>query len=756
MPTATPRPPSSAAPKYSDLRVNSVDFELRGLTLTDQSGAGGAPLVLAATLKSPEPLILADSSREDLQSARLELRASAEPVLRSLAMDVSIDVAAARPNLRLDLKADGLRGSGLTEVLPELAEKLDGSGLSDGSFSAKFLADLSWPRRGPLDFDFGGGLSGELDLTDVALRTQPDADPVLALKRLEVDMADVRPAVGLLHFSSIELDYPYARATVTPEGLHFAGLLLKAPPPPPEGAAPEAATTEAAAPPAPAPEPQPVVATAPPPSGAPATRLKIDRILASGLDVELRDDTATPPMVLPIADLDVDVHDLSSGITPARPVRFTVSVRGGNVPFPVRKRSDASLTGLVGSTARAIGGSGEQAQEERRIFDELLVQGRLVPGIPPIGWCNVNLSALELQAFAGPALRAGLIIDDGTLDATVRIRMNGPEGSDVDSTLTFTYLALSEPENGPVSRWLHLSAPLDSVLFLLRNADGEHIIPADFHVEPGGLGRGEVQGAATSAIGSVIARALASAPLRIIGSVTDLVGVTGGEGPPPEPPIVLDYAPGDPVLPAGADRAVWELTKKLLDDEDLDLVLQHEFGAGDARVATTLGNPSPEDARRLQERLAARRLERERLRDSKAAESRALLAVGRPVEAREAAQEVIGFDRDIAATEDAQDRVLTLLDPGADRRIAQRTRAAGVEFGQARLDDIRRRIGATGGDEILKRVELRPVRFEPNTGRDGGQVTLTLKPHPRSGGFFHWLFGWIPELFRSDPEPPPP
>ncbi len=286
---------------------------------------------------------------------------------------------------------------------------------------------------------------------------------------------------------------------------------------------------------------------------------------------------------------------------------------------------------MIGAAARAVsGGDDAQVFEQRRVFDELSVQGRIVPGAAPTGWLSMDLSALELPAFAGPAARSGVSIADGTLDATARVRLEGEDGSDVSATLTFGSLSLSEPSDGPISSWLHLPAPLDSVLFLLKNDDGEHVIPLDFHVDRDGLGGGQIAGAAAGAMGSVIGRAVASAPLRVLGTVTDLVGVTGNEAPvAPEPPVVLAFAPGDPAPPPDADTTLAALAARLLDDENLALVVEHEFGAGDAQRAETLGSPPPDDARRLAERLSARRAELLRQRDAKAAEARALFAVER-------------------------------------------------------------------------------------------------------------------------------
>ncbi len=73
---AAPTPPvahsgSLAALPLRDLRVAKLDLELRSLLLSDESGAGGAPLTLAARLSNPEPLVVLDRSRDDLQPCRL-------------------------------------------------------------------------------------------------------------------------------------------------------------------------------------------------------------------------------------------------------------------------------------------------------------------------------------------------------------------------------------------------------------------------------------------------------------------------------------------------------------------------------------------------------------------------------------------------------------------------------------------------------------------------------------------------------------
>lgn len=739
---APARPARPAALPVKDLRIERVDLALGPLRWLDASGPQpGAPLVMNARLSAPEPLVVLDRRLDDLPPVRLELRADAAPLVRALEADVFLDASAARPGLRVDLRASGLRGAGLTEVQPALAATLDGSGLSDGALTANLQAELQWPRRGPLDFDVSGGLSGDVVLSGVALRAVPDGEPLLGLQRLAVDIEDLRPGSGALHLSSVELDGMLARLGWAADGLTVGGVRLIPPPEPPRGG-PEAAD-------APPPPPAP-----PAPPGPP---LRIDLVSASGLDLLVRDETCTPPLLLPLRDLELELRGYSRDVQPAPPLRLVASLRGGEIELPVRHKASSLLAGVVGATTRAIGGGGDAVTlERRRVFDEIALQGRVEPGPAPRGWLNLSLSAVELQALAGPAARSGVIIGDGTLDATARLRLRGADGISAETSLTFGSLSLSEPANGPITRWLKLPAPLDTVLFLLKNEDGEQVFATSFEAPAGSLGTGRLARAAVGALGSVIGRAVASSPMRLVGTVTDLAGLTGGEEDlAPEPPLVLGFAAGDPLPPQHAAALLAPLARRLAQDDELAVVVEHAFGGGDAERALVLASPPADDALALAQRLRLLRDERLRARDQLAAEARALHAVGQAAAAADFTARVAAEDRVLGGLEASLDRALALLDSGAERRAPRRARAVALEFGEARLQHVRRLLSLAGGADLVERVELRPVRYQPGPGAEGGTVSLTVKPRPSGGGFFDWLFGWIPDLFGSDPEPAP-
>jgi hypothetical protein len=169
-----------------------------------------------------------------------------------------------------------------------------------------------------------------------------------------------------------------------------------------------------------------------------------------------------------------------------------------------------------------------------------------------------------------------------------------------------------------------------------------------------------------------------------------------------------------------------------------------------------LGNPPLDDALALVERLRLLRDERRRTRDQLAAEARALYAVGHGTEAAQTTARVAEQERALGDLEASLDRTLALLDAGAGRRTLQRARATAVEFGQAREAHVRAMLLAAGGEELLGRIELRPVRFVPAADAAGGRVSLTVKSRPSGGGLLDWLFGWIPDLFGSSDDGAPP
>src|SRR5690606_7314217 len=132
----------------------------------------------------------------------------------------------------------------------------------------------------------------------------------------------------------------------------------------------------------------------------------------------------------------------------------------------------------------------------------------------------------------------------------------------------------------PISTYLKLPAPLDAVLFALENDAEGHQIPLAFDVTDGNVSAGQIAVAATTALGKLIANALAAAPMRAAGMVTGLLGPTGGAAEPVEP-ISIEFAPGDASLPPSADDALRAALGRLADLDAGVIVVAHDLGAGD-------------------------------------------------------------------------------------------------------------------------------------------------------------------------------
>jgi hypothetical protein len=513
----------------------------------------------------------------------------------------------------------------------------------------------------------------------------------------------------------------------------------------------------------------------------------VDTISVSGVDLVLLDETLTPPLRLPINALDAEVTGYSNAVPARRPMRFAVFLGAGEVPLTRRVRASSLLAGLAtGAVARVTGARDEATLENLRAFQEVALNGQLSPGAAPRGWARIDVAGLELLAFAGGAQRAGVTVSDGILDGSVSARFRGTDGLLLDSSLTFTDLSLSESADGPIGRYLRLPAPLDTVVFLLRNERDEVRLDVELDLHPrGGAGGQDGSGLGVSTVqlseeiastlGALVSRAVASSPLRVTGTLTDAIGMTGrAADEAPEVPLVLAFAAGDASPPSlqalGAQLAA--LVQRLHDEDDLALVLEHVLGEGDIARAALLANPPPEESLEIAVRLRRERAELVRRRDEDSAELRSFLAVGRTEEAAALLQSLRDLDHELGVAEEGLDSMLELLRPGAERGADRRTRAVSLALGRQRLQasaaQVIAALQAAGVDDAAARVEVRAVRWQraeaagsggaivgaglegapaaAGTAADGGAGgTVLLTPKVRRGeqGLFSTLVDWM-------------
>ncbi len=388
------------------------------------------------------------------------------------------------------------------------------------------------------------------------------------------------------------------------------------------------------------------------------------------------------------------------------------------------------MGGLLGAAAGLVtGGSGGDQVEERPAFGEIAASGRLVLHPHLKGYTKVDVRALELVNFRGQAVEAGVDLSDGVLDTEVDVRFRGEDGLSVQSKTTLSYLSVSEPPGGPISSLLVLPAPLDTVLYVLRDENQEQVIPLNFKMGTEGLSGGAVAGAAISAVGRLVGEAIASSPVRIIGGVLDFAGLDQEQEPVElnSDSVALGFAPGETALGVDALAVAAPLFEAMRRDAGLVLVVEHRLGAGDLARAARLSNPSLEDCLELARRLRQSKFEQLARRDAVAGEVRARYAIGQLDAAAGLLEDLRGLDRQLASTEAALDQLHELLRPGAERRRDRRVRAAALAVAQLRLDAVRRALLAARVPSMPVRIQLRRPRFEL---ADGASIETGNAPEP--------------------------
>jgi hypothetical protein len=695
------------------ITVEKLDLNVAKASFTDTSRPASAPLVVSdLRLRNLSRIEMLGRSPASRPPVKLELTCKADPVVGGIKVETQIAPFAEQPTLQVDLSADGIKGEGLTALVPELKDQIDGSGMTDGRFKAKFEAQAKVDRRTPLDFDPQRPFELDFDLTNVEFRAA-DNGPVLAgVEEVRTEAARIRPATGDVLVHLLEITKPTAQVLRDKQGIRAAGLLYKMPAPGTETTQPATHPAVASSEPAPPPAARPtaVAKAQPGPSTKPTGEVRIDKITISGLDVLVEDQSVDPPFVMPLTGMEVEVLGLSNmDLYENKPIRFDATVNAGKVKLP-RKN-----------------GSGT---EDRDLFAQVAANGKLSLYPDPEGYAKANVSGFELASLTGEAKQFNMKLSGGTFDEAVDVRFKG--GSmDAQTKTVITDLAYEEPSNGPLFKLFHLGAPIDTVIGLVQDADGSITLPVDVPVKKGHLETGAVIGSATGAVGLVLATAIASAPLKAASAVTNILplgGLFGGDKKKePEQPIVLAFPPGSTSLEPAAAAKLTAIFKRLHDQKGLEIQLKQELGSADVDRARLRANPTREETSALIYRLHQRKLELQRLRGQVAGRARGFFASRADTEAASTVSQLHSIDRELAQTEDALDKLYELLRPGADRQAERRTRAASLDVAWARLDAVKAQLDASGVPDIDKRIEKYNAQFNP-AGTEGGTVTLTLVP----------------------------
>lgn len=723
------RQPVAVDTDLPTIQLGALSLGIDRLIITDEFQAKGSePLVIELRATTPESQQLMSDDPGGLAPYRLRLAAKLSPLIDSLAADITFAPFSPEPSVQGVLSMRGLDGSGFIALLPQFADAIDPSGLKSGEFDGTFEAILEARRRGLTNFEFKRGFGIDLLVSDLAFRAAPDGEVLVGLESLEVNAPRINSARQEVIIERIEFVQPRARLARDAKGIHALGLVI-------DPVALQAALDQA--------QPknashvesklttQVVEAKAEKAPSTPQGEIRVDEFLVSGIDFQFNDTSYAPPLDLPLTGLSVEVSRFTTrALVEKLPIRFSTYVESGVV---------------------------EQGEgfESAPFFEEATLNGQITLYPDLEGWVDAGLTQLALRSLRGPAASSGVTIGDGSMDASVRVRLRGANGMSITAKSSFHDLSMSEPSGGPISRYLGISMPLESALFALRDSNGEiELSPPTIKMSSSGVSTAEIARVATTAIAKEISLAVARAPLRMTkgvadaaGSLTGKIPVVGGVtgdifggvsslfGGGPEEPLPeigsIEFLPGDVNLLESEQAKLKEAIKRLKNDKKRGIVLIHELTTADIARAAELANPSPDDCRELAIGLRQKKAELYRLRDEVTADARARLLTGQAEQAAVSVERLRTIDTELGRTEVALDQTLAMLQPRAERRRDKRARDAAMQIAEARLASIVDALRAAEISKLDERLEVRRPRPRPVDieGQEsaGGRIKLGVR-----------------------------
>src|SRR6185437_8308303 len=443
------------------------------------------------------------------------------------------------------------------------------------------------------------------------------------------------------------------------------GLYLKEQPAPATQPATNPTTPSSAPPVASSNQPTLASDNPPPPSQKPASEIRIDKLLMSGIDFRFEDRTSAPPLIVPLNGLELEARDLSN-LAPYedRPIRINVLLNAGKVPI-----------------------EGGKPQE---LFSEIAANGNIALYPKPSGWAKTTVSGFDLLGLYGPAKANKVTIGGGVFDCTVDLRFQDTGDLDTRSKFMFTDLKLSEPPDGPIRSFLKLPSPVDTVITVLQDQDGTITAPLDIDVKGGSVSTSQIACQAVGAFGKIVTTAIASAPLKVAGGVGSVLGLGNNKEKQHGPQVAaeLTFPPGVAEISADS-KDIASVIDQLRRNSKLKVIVKNQLSQADVERAAQRANPTPDEAAALAEQLRQRKQTLLDTRQSLAPQAQAMLTANSGSAASATVTRLRAIDRDIAANENALDSVYDLLRPGADRQADRRTRAASIAIGDARMQAVR-------------------------------------------------------------------
>ncbi|MBV8781960.1 MAG: DUF748 domain-containing protein, partial [Phycisphaerae bacterium] len=687
-----------------EIHVDRLTLNIRRLMISDDQRPTAAPLnITDLRFRNLDHINWGGHDAEARVPTHLRMDCTLDPAIASITVTALTSPLVSQPTLSVDVLASGIRGDGLLALVPELKPMLVGDGLVDGQFHLHADASARFGRHGT-QIEYTGPLDAEIDVKPIEFRAIGSGPVIAGVGELHSDSIHLDPRSGAVHIKTIEITKPTGRISRENDGIHALGMVVKLPTP----------TT------APAPVNTPLAASVPSTRPTkPRAEIRVDQLVVNDLDFQADDRTVNPPLIVPLNGLDVEVRDFTN-FAPYedRPLKFSAMVNAGKVRLP---------------KAHQIGVSDAERQfEDRELFAQASANGSIGLYPTPNGFLKASVGGFELASLESTAAKLNETLRAGVFDGSIDAKLPGDNTIQTKVKAVFTDLSLSEPPNGLLFRVLHLPAPLDVVIGALQDPDGSITVPLEFPVKNESLSKEALVGPAVGAFGSIVATAIASAPIKVANTFADIAGLGGNKNVVAEMPILLNFDAGDIALSDDDRRALSAIKTRLIKDQSLTVVIEHALGGGDMQQAEMRSNPSPQEARYLADQMRQQQLASAELRSNLEGVARSAIERGMQSSAEETLTRLRQVDQQMAQTDDAMDRLYEMLRPGADRLASRRTRSACLQYGKERLAEIQSALLDQAPAELGDRIHLLTPRFSQPSDSAGGTVIIHLIPKKKS------------------------
>jgi hypothetical protein len=691
--------PDSTPRSFPDITVRKLDLTIDQLSYQDQFRADADPIVITdLSLTNREPMQLLGRDPQSNPPLLLDITGALHPLVETVAIDVNMAPFAPDPLMLIGIDLNGITGLGLTAIAPELTEVLDGKELDNGRLTGQFDLGLKLPRRHALDFKADRPFGMNLDVKDLQFSNGDVNNVLLGFDELHVEAPHIFLPQQRYQVKRIEILQPRCRIRKQADHINILDLLIKLP------------AQEAAAEPNDVNAPATVVQVTPITDvNTPVTELRIDQLVVSGLDLSYTDTDVQPPTVIPLKGLDFEMNGFTTEtLDTPKPLRFNLILTAGKVDLPSGLPADPNRTTTV---------------PQGHLFQEISATGRLMQGPQPTGWIKGGVSGLELRGLAGLAAQQEVVIKNGVLDMSLDVRLKDNGRAATAAQWVLSDLSISESERGFLSKLFKLPAPLPTVLFILKDAQGAIRIPTRFSVPKDGLSQGQIVTAATGAAGAVIARAVTQSPTRMLKLTTGLLGGSDKESSTTFEPVTVPFEAGRIALSAAQRIRLEDLFKQLAKDKKLQLTLRHQIGAGDIQQAQALVNPSQQDKLALIERLTHTKTNLLQQRRQLLNEAQATYSSGGMAETFQARETLNAVNTQLGRIEQSLDQILEMMRPGTNYAAQRRTRQAAIAMGKARLMAL---YNTFTGQGLSDRVKIAQPTFTSPQDDSSGIITISL------------------------------